>query len=44
MRRALYGTGGAFGHIALAMVVVAVSIGAFGPRTNKLELEELAAN
>lgn len=38
-----YGTGGAFGLIAIAMVIVAISIGGFGPRTNKLELEELSA-
>lgn len=38
-----YGTLGVFSVIALAMLVVAVTIGAFGMRTNRLELEELAA-
>lgn len=38
-----YGTLGAFGLIATAMLIVAVAIGAFGPRTNGLELEEIAS-
>ena len=37
-----YGTLGVFSVIALAMVVVAVTIGAFGMRTNRVALEELA--
>lgn len=37
-----YGTLGVFSVIALAMVVVAVTIGAFGMRTNRIALEELA--
>jgi putative MFS transporter len=37
-----YGTLGAFTAIALAMAIVAVTIGAFGIRTNNIELEELA--
>lgn len=37
-----YGTLGVFSVIALAMLVVAVAIGAFGMRTNRIELEELA--
>jgi putative MFS transporter len=39
----VYGTIGVFAVIALAMIVVAVVIGAFGIRTNRVELEELAA-
>lgn len=35
-----YGTLGVFAVIALAMVVVALVIAAFGPRTNRLELED----
>jgi putative MFS transporter len=38
-----YGTVGVFAVIALAMMIVAVVIGAFGIRTNRVELEELAA-
>lgn len=38
-----YGTLGAFSVIALAMIVVACTIGIFGMRTNRLELEELAS-
>jgi MFS transporter, putative metabolite:H+ symporter len=37
-----YGTTGVFAVIALAMVIVAVSIGGFGVRTNALALEDLA--
>jgi putative MFS transporter len=37
-----YGTLGAFSVIAVAMLVVAVTIGLFGLRTNRVELEELA--
>lgn len=37
-----YGTLGVFSVIALAMLVVAVTIGVFGMRTNRFELEELA--
>ena len=37
-----YGTTGVFGVIALAMGVVAVVIGAFGPNTINRELEEIA--
>lgn len=37
-----YGTTGVFSVIALAMLVVALTIGAFGIRTNRMELEELA--
>lgn len=38
-----YGTTGVFSAIALAMVIVAVTIGAFGMRTNRVALEELAS-
>ncbi|HEY9179369.1 MAG TPA: MFS transporter, partial [Candidatus Baltobacteraceae bacterium] len=38
-----YGTLGVFSVIAVAMLVVAFTIGAFGMRTNRMELEELAA-
>ncbi len=38
-----FGTGGVFGFIAFAMLVVMVSIGGFGPRTNNLALEEISA-
>ncbi len=38
-----FGTGGVFGFIACAMVVVMISIGVFGPRTNGLALEEISA-
>ncbi len=38
-----YGTLGAFSVIAAAMLVVAITIGLFGMRTNRLELEELAS-
>jgi putative MFS transporter len=37
-----YGTLGAFAVIALAMGIVALTIGVFGIRTNNIELEELA--
>jgi putative MFS transporter len=37
-----FGTFGVFSAIAIAMLVVAAVIGAFGQRTNGLELEELA--
>ena len=37
-----YGTLGAFSVIAFAMLVVAVTIGVFGMRTNRIALEELA--
>jgi MFS transporter, putative metabolite:H+ symporter len=38
-----FGTGGVFGFIALAMIVVMISIGVFGPNTNGLALEEISA-
>ena len=38
-----YGTLGVFSVIALAMLVVAVTIGAFGMRTNRVALEDLAS-
>jgi putative MFS transporter len=38
-----YGTIGVFSIIALAMLVVAFTIGTFGMRTNRVELEELAS-
>ena len=38
-----YGTAGVFTVIAVAMAVVAFVIGVFGMRTNRVELEELAA-
>lgn len=38
-----FGTGGVFGFIAFAMLVVMLSIGVFGPRTNNLALEEISA-
>jgi putative MFS transporter len=38
-----FGTAGVFGFIAFSMAVVMVSIGAFGPRTNKRALEEISA-
>ena len=37
-----FGNGGVFGFIAFAMVVVMISIGVFGPRTNGLALEEIS--
>lgn len=37
-----YGTAGVFSVIALAMLIVALVIGAFGMRTNRVELEDLA--
>jgi putative MFS transporter len=37
-----YGTVGVFSVIALAMLVVALVIAAFGLPTNRMELEELA--
>ncbi|MBV8216486.1 MAG: MFS transporter [Verrucomicrobia bacterium] len=36
-----YGSIGAFSFIAFCMVIVAVAIGGFGPRTNSLSLEEI---
>lgn len=36
-----YGSVGAFGFIAICMIVVVVAIGCFGPRTNFLSLEEI---
>jgi MFS transporter, putative metabolite:H+ symporter len=36
------GTAGVFGLIAVAMIIVVVSIGAFGPRTRDLELEQVS--
>jgi putative MFS transporter len=37
-----FGTPGVFGFIAASMAVVCVSIGAFGPRTRSLALEEIS--
>ena len=37
-----YGTGGVFGFICAAMLVVVISIGGFGPRTRGLALEEIS--
>src|SRR5271165_3061990 len=37
-----FGTSGVFAFIAFAMVVVMISIGVFGPRTNNLALEEIS--
>jgi putative MFS transporter len=39
-----FGTGGVFGFIALAMLMVVLPIAAFGPRTNGLALEEISAD
>jgi putative MFS transporter len=39
-----FGNGGVFGFIAFAMVVVMISIGAFGPRTSGLALEEISGD
>jgi MFS transporter, putative metabolite:H+ symporter len=36
-----YGSVGAFGFIALCMIIVVIAIGGFGPRTNFLSLEEI---
>ena len=36
------GTKGVFSLIAVAMTIVVVSIGAFGPRTRDLELEQVS--
>ncbi len=36
-----YGSVGAFGFIALCMIIVAIAISGFGPRTNLLSLEEI---
>jgi putative MFS transporter len=36
-----YGSVGAFGFIAFCMIIVAIAIGGFGPRTNFLSLEEI---
>jgi MFS transporter, putative metabolite:H+ symporter len=38
-----YGTTGVFVFIALAMLVVFVVIGGFGPRTSRLRLEAISA-
>jgi putative MFS transporter len=38
----VFGVPGVFGFIALAMAVVVVTIGVFGPRTNQLALEEIS--
>ncbi|HEX6442278.1 MAG TPA: MFS transporter [Stellaceae bacterium] len=38
-----YGTSGVFVFIALAMLIVFVVIGGFGPRTSRLRLEEISA-
>jgi len=37
-----FGTGGVFGFIAFAMLVVMISIGGYGPRTNGRALEEIS--
>ena len=37
-----FGSGGVFGFISVAMVVVVISIGGFGPRTRGLALEEIS--
>jgi putative MFS transporter len=37
-----YGTSGVFVFIALAMLVVVVSVGVFGPRTRGLTLEQIS--
>lgn len=37
-----FGTKGVFGFIAASMLVVILSVGAFGPRTNNLSLEEIS--
>ncbi|WP_243239604.1 MFS transporter [Sulfobacillus harzensis] len=39
-----FGTVGVFSFISFAMVVVAVTIGGFGPMTNRRSLEEINAN
>ncbi|MFC7395201.1 MFS transporter [Scopulibacillus cellulosilyticus] len=36
-----FGVVGVFGFISVAMLIVAISIGGFGPKTNKKELEEI---
>ena len=36
-----YGSPGAFSFIAFWMIIVAVAIGGFGPRTSRLSLEEI---
>ena len=36
-----YGSLGAFGFIAICMIIVVIAIGGFGPRTNFLSLEEI---
>lgn len=38
-----FGTGGVFGFIAIAMLMVVGPIAIFGPRTNNLALEEISA-
>ena len=37
-----FGTGGVFAFIALAMLVVVISVGVFGPRTRGLTLEQIS--
>jgi putative MFS transporter len=37
-----FGTKGVFGFIAASMMVVVLSVGIFGPRTNNLALEEIS--
>jgi putative MFS transporter len=37
-----FGTAGVFTFIAMAMVVVVVSVGVFGPRTRGLTLEQIS--
>jgi putative MFS transporter len=37
-----YGSGGVFGFISAAMLVVVIAIGGFGPRTRGLALEEIS--
>jgi putative MFS transporter len=37
-----FGSGGVFGFISAAMLVVVISIGGFGPRTRGLALEEIS--
>ena len=37
-----FGSGGVFGFICAAMLVVVIAIGGFGPRTRGLALEEIS--
>jgi putative MFS transporter len=37
-----FGVPGVFAFIAVAMAIVAIAIGAFGPRTNHRPLEEIS--